>query len=163
MTPATHHMRRQDRAITDAARIDSLLLTGRFATFALCDGAEPYVVTLSYGYDAEARRMYFHVAHEGRKLDIIRRNPVACGTVVHAGDYLHGECAHPFESVVLEGRMRIVEDAEEKQRALLTLVRHLEADPDRFWESRSLDDPRRTAKFTALCFEIAHVSAKAGS
>ncbi len=42
---------------------------------------QPYVVTLSCGFDAANRRLCFHVANSGRKLDIIARNPKACATV----------------------------------------------------------------------------------
>lgn len=158
-----YHVRRQDREIVDPERIEGIFRAGRFATFALADEAEPYVVTLSYGYDGSGSRLYFHVAHEGMKLDLIRRSPRACGTIVIASDYLQGECAHPYESVVVRGRMRIVSSSEEKSHALRTLVEHLEADPQAYWESRSLDDEKRLASFTALCFEIEDVTAKAGS
>lgn len=158
-----YHIRRQDRAIEDPERIRALVHSGRFATFALCADGDPYAVTLSYGYDESSARLYFHVAHEGMKLEFIRRNPKACATVVAAGEYTQGECAHPYESVVMRGTMRVVDDPAEKAHAIRTLVNHLEDDPDTYWQSRSLDDPVRTARFTALCFEIEHTTAKAGS
>ncbi len=67
----TYHLRREDRAITDPEHIERLLREGRFATFALARDNEPYCVTLSYGYDAEGQRFYFHVAHEGQKVEWI--------------------------------------------------------------------------------------------
>lgn len=158
-----YHVRRHDREITDAARIEDIIMECRYATFALADGGEPYAVTLTYGYDATGPRMYFHVANEGMKLEFVRRNPRACATVVRAAEYDHGECAHPYESVVLRGAMRIVTDDLEKRRALRVLVEHQEDDPDGFWESRRLDSPERWGSFTALCFEIEQVTAKAGS
>lgn len=158
------HMRRSDRAITDDATIERLLRDGRFVTIALADtDGEPYAVTLSYGYDPEAGRLYFHVAHEGRKLDIIARNPRACATVVADGGYNTGECEHPFQSVVLHGRMRIIEAAEEKRRAIETLVRHLERDAEGYWASRTWSLEDRLGGFTALAFEIEERTAKAGS
>lgn len=158
-----YHMRRQDREIVDEERIRSIFTRGRFATFALCDQEEPYVVTLSYGYEPTESRMYFHVAHEGMKLDIIARNARVCGTVVVAAEYLQGECAHPYESIVMRGRMRVIDDADEKRHALRILVEHLEDEPGVYWVKRKLDDPQRLASFTALCFDIEHVSAKEGS
>lgn len=156
-------MRRTDRAITDDATIERLLRDGRFVTLALADtDGEPYAVTLSYGYDSQARRLYFHVAHEGRKLDIISRNPRACAIVVSEQGYSKGECEHPFESVVLFGRMRLIQDAEEKRRAIETLVEHLEDDAPSYWASRdwSLDD--RIRGFAGLAFEIESRTAKRG-
>lgn len=158
-----YHMRRADREITEVPEIDSILARGRYVTFALVDDGAPYVVTLSYGYDPAVRRMYFHVAHEGRKLDIISRDPRATGTVVVDHGYRQGACAHPFESVVIEGTFRIAHAEDEKRHAIETLVRHLEDEPDAYWDSRlwSLDD--RITGFTALVFEIETMSAKRGS
>lgn len=155
-------MRRTDRAIIDAEHIERILRQGRWTAIALTDGLEPYVVTLSYGYDAESRRLYFHVAPEGRKLDVIARCARACATVVLDGGYANGECEHPFESAVVHGTMRIVTDPDEKRHAIETLVAHLEEDPDAYWASRSwrLDD--RMAGFTALSLHIESVTAKRG-
>lgn len=157
-----YHPRRVDRTLTEPGAAEAILREGQYATFALCDGGEPYVVTLSYGYDAAAERLYFHVAHEGHKLRIIEADPRACGTVVLTEPYLHGECAHPYRSAVMRGVMRVVDTAEEKHHAIRTLVEHLERSPDVYWDSRKLDEPERTAGFTALCFEIEHVVAKTG-
>ncbi|MDP2401026.1 MAG: pyridoxamine 5'-phosphate oxidase family protein [Actinomycetota bacterium] len=155
-------MRRTDRQITDEATIDRILRAGRYATVALARGDEPYVVTLSYGYDAPSRTLYFHVAHEGRKLDFIAANPKACATVVLDGGYVNGECEHPFQSVVMCGTMRMLEGAEEKIRAIHSLVDHLEENPKGYWDSRSWDIGTRLDGFTALAFSIDTLDAKSG-
>ncbi len=49
--------------------------------------------------------------------------------VVIDGGYTAGECAHPSESVVLRGTMRVVEDADEKLPAIHTLVKKTEDEP----------------------------------
>lgn len=157
-----YHMRRKDRAITGHDEIVSLLRAGRFVTFALVDHGAPYVLTMSYGLDSSATRMYFHAAHEGRKLDIIAREPRACATVVIDHGYTVGECEHPFESVVMDGTLRIVDSAEEKQLAMDTLIAQLEPDPEAFLASRTWDLADRMGGFTALCFEIETMSAKRG-
>ena len=97
------HPRRTDRTLADPADVRRIMHDGQYATFALCDGPEPYVVTLSYGWDQDADRLYFHVAHEGHKLDIVRANPRACGTIVLTEPYNQGECEHPYRSVVMRG------------------------------------------------------------
>ncbi len=60
-----HPMRRTDREITDAAEIDRLLSQARFATIALADGDEPYVVTLSCGFDAAQQPAVLPCRHRG--------------------------------------------------------------------------------------------------
>ena len=157
-----HHMRRHDREINDPGEIASLLRRGRYCTLALVDDGEPYVVTLSYGYDEAARRFYFHVAPEGHKLDVIERDPRACGTVILDHGYVTGECEHPFESVVLRGRLRVVTDDAEKRHAIATLVNHLEDDPEAYWNSRSWKLEDRLRGFAALCLEIDSITAKHG-
>jgi hypothetical protein len=155
-------MRRTDRQILDPGRIRGILEQGRYVTIALCAGDEPYVVTLSYGYDAERARLYFHVAHEGEKLDIIAENGRACGTVIIEQGYTQGECEHPFESVVLRGALHVVVDPDEKRRAIEVLVNHLESDPAGYWASRRWKLEDRIEGFTALRFDIEEMTAKQG-
>jgi nitroimidazol reductase NimA-like FMN-containing flavoprotein (pyridoxamine 5'-phosphate oxidase superfamily) len=157
-------MRREDRAITDPATIDELLHRARYATIALADGDEPYVVTLSCGYDAAAKRLCFHVAPAGRKLDIISRNPRACATVIDDLGYKSGECAHPFRSVVMEGRMSVLEDLDEARAAMRVLIGGLEgADAvEPLFERHELGGEKQFARMSVLVFEIEDVSAKEG-
>lgn len=160
----THELRRADREITDPAEIDRILSAAKYATIALADGAQPYVVTLSCGFDAGRQRLCFHVAPTGRKLDIIADNPLACVTVIEDRGYLAGECAHPFGSVVLFGRMRVLEDPEDVRAAMRTLIGQLEsaADESAIWERNELDTAKALERFRMLVFQIDDVSAKFG-
>lgn len=158
----THLMRRHDCEITDPAIIDEIISAGRYATIALCEGDEPYVVTLSCGYDAERRRLCFHVATSGRKLDIIAGNPRACATIVDDLGYKHGECAHPFRSVVMTGTMRLADDPEDIRAGMRTLIDQLEtpADADALFARHKLDTDEGLKRFRLLVLEIEGVSAK---
>ncbi len=159
-----HPLRREDRAITDPAEIDRILSAARFATIALADAGEPYVVTLSCGYDAVQGRLCFHVAPEGRKLDIIQRNPRACVTVVEDLGYKLGECAHPFRSVVMEGRMRLVSAPDEMRETMRVLIGQLEAPEDaaEVYSRNNLDDDGALVRFRMLVFEIENMTGKEG-
>jgi nitroimidazol reductase NimA-like FMN-containing flavoprotein (pyridoxamine 5'-phosphate oxidase superfamily) len=161
----SHPLRRTDRQITDVAEIDRLLTQARYATIALADGDEPYVVTLSCGFDAPNRRLCFHVATTGRKLDIIARNPKACVTVVSDLGYQFGECAHPFESVVMTGTMRLVEDPDDIRTGMRALIGQLESptDAEAIFERNKLGTDDGLKRFRLLTFEIGDVSAKRGS
>ena len=112
-----YHLRRTDRQIKDAATLESILLQGKYATLALCRGGEPYVVTLSYGYDRNAGALYFHCAGVGLKTDFVRENPNACATVIRDDGYVHDECAHKYASVVIRGQIEIITDPSEKRKA----------------------------------------------
>lgn len=158
----THPMRRHDCEITDPATIDEILTAGRYATIALCDGDEPYVVTLSCGYDAERRRLCFHVAPAGRKLDIIATNPRACATIVDDLGYKHGDCAHPFRSVVMTGTMRVVEDPEDMRAGMRTLISQLETpgDVEVIFAQHKLETDQGLKRFKLLVLDIEEMSAK---
>lgn len=76
-------MRRSDRQIEDKIEIDSIIRSSTICHLALSEGDQPYVVPLNFGYEEGA--LYFHCAKEGRKIDIIRRNPRVCFSFV--GDH----------------------------------------------------------------------------
>jgi nitroimidazol reductase NimA-like FMN-containing flavoprotein (pyridoxamine 5'-phosphate oxidase superfamily) len=160
----THELRRNDLEITDAAHIERILSTAKYATIALADREQPYIVTLSCGFDAAGNRLCFHVAAAGRKLDLIAANPRAAATVIVDNGYLAGECAHPYESVVLSGRMRVLEDAEDIRSAMRTLIGQLESAEagETLWAKHKLDTPEGLVRFRILAFEIDEMSAKSG-
>lgn len=160
----THPIRRTDREITDAAEIDRLLSRARYATIALADGDQPYVVTLSCGFDAASSRLCFHVAPEGRKLDVIARNPKACATVIADLGYKSGECAHPFESVVMTGTMRLLEDPEDVRTGMRVLIGQLESaeEAETVFARNNLDSADGLKRFRLLVFQIEDLIAKRG-
>lgn len=125
-----HHVRRHEREILDENELAGILRNGRFAVLGFARGDEPYVVTMNYGFDANQHCLYFHAATEGDKLAFIASNPTTCATVIEDHGYAAGECSHHYRSVVLRGRMSIVEESHEKTHAMETLIRHQEADPE---------------------------------
>jgi nitroimidazol reductase NimA-like FMN-containing flavoprotein (pyridoxamine 5'-phosphate oxidase superfamily) len=158
----THPMRRTDKEISSPEEIDALLSSGKFVTIGLSDGAHPYVVTLSYGFDSETRRLYSHAASAGRKLDVCAANPAACGTVIRDLGYVADECTHHYESVVVYGRLRLVDDVDEERHGMQVLMRQLEADPVATWAGNDLDDPATWQRFRMLAFDIEHATGKRG-
>jgi len=72
-------MRKQEREITDIAEIEAVINRADVCRIALADGNIPYIVTMNFGYSGgHHRKLYFHCAREGRKLDMIRKNNYAC-------------------------------------------------------------------------------------
>lgn len=158
------HMRRGDREITERPVVEAILRDGRWATIALADEDGPYVVTMSYGYDAQRQRLCFHAASKGRKLDIIRKNPRACATVVRDLGYIEGACEHPFESVVMSGTMHEVGDLDEKRVAMRTLIRQQEGSSEAHavWQRNELDADDTYRRMSVLVFAIESTTAKRG-
>jgi nitroimidazol reductase NimA-like FMN-containing flavoprotein (pyridoxamine 5'-phosphate oxidase superfamily) len=125
-----YHMQRTEREITDRAVITQLITSAKYLTVSMCDGGQPYGVVLSCGYDEDRNCFYFHCAKKGRKTDIIQKNPRVCGTIVEDHGYVKGDCSHNYRSAVVWGTMTLVDDLNEKKRALDVLLRQLEGDPE---------------------------------
>ena len=122
-------MRRKDREITDAGEIREILARARVMHLGLYDGEYPYVVPMHCGFMFEDGRLtlYAHCAKEGRKLDLIRRDGrvfVEIDTdealVPGAAACSWGAC---YASVMGRGRAAIVDDEDEKCRALALLMK----------------------------------------
>lgn len=127
---AKYHMKKVEREITDKEEIANILKNGKYAVISMCRSNEPYIVTLSYGYDEGRNSLYFHSAKTGLKIDFIKENSKVCATVIVDGGYMTGECEHKYVSAVLWGNMHVVEDLEEKKHALVTMIEHLEEVPE---------------------------------
>lgn len=113
-------MRRKEKAIVDRAELETVIREASVCRMGLCDGGIPYVVPLCFGYTADT--FYFHCAAEGRKLEILERNPEVC-LELEAGVALKpGEKAcdwgMTYRSVIGMGRAERVEAPEAKRRAL---------------------------------------------
>ena len=107
---------------------------GKFATISMCRANEPYIVTLSYGFDLKRNSLYFHSAKEGLKVEFIRENPNMCGTVVDDLGYIMSDCSHKYRSVVFWGKMATVEALEEKIYGFNIILNQLEDNPDKVKE-----------------------------
>jgi uncharacterized protein len=159
-----HELRRNDLEITDPAQIDRILSAAKYATIALVDGDRPYLVTMSCGYDRKRNRLCFHAATTGRKLDLIAANPGACATVIADLGYKRGECDHSYESVVLFGKMRVLEDLADAREAMRILIGQLESSEDEpaIWERNGLGAVEGMGRCRMLALEIEDLTAKTG-
>lgn len=117
-------MRRKDREITDSQTIRSIIEHCYVMRVALCADNIPYLVAVNFGYEetAQGRCFFFHSAHEGRKIDLLRQNP----HVAFELDYDHAlisaekavEYSYAYQSIIGEGLAEIVTDTNEKIRLL---------------------------------------------
>jgi nitroimidazol reductase NimA-like FMN-containing flavoprotein (pyridoxamine 5'-phosphate oxidase superfamily) len=123
-------VRKKEREITDREQLLEILKKGKYTVISMCRENEPYVVTLSYGYDEKQNSLFFHCSPQGLKLDFIRQNPNVCGTVIEDLGYKMGDCSHAYRSVVFWGKMYQIDDLTEKKHAIDVLLEHLEDEPD---------------------------------
>jgi nitroimidazol reductase NimA-like FMN-containing flavoprotein (pyridoxamine 5'-phosphate oxidase superfamily) len=129
-------MHLKDREIKDREDIDGIIRRCRVCHFAMCDGDQPYVVPLNFGYDG--RFLYFHAAQEGRKIDIIKRNNKVCFEFDILHDIVKAERAckwgSKYESVIGSGTAEILDDQDAKKVALEWIMRQYGSDACDFSE-----------------------------
>jgi nitroimidazol reductase NimA-like FMN-containing flavoprotein (pyridoxamine 5'-phosphate oxidase superfamily) len=110
-------------------KILEILDKSKIVHVGMVDGDEPYVVPMNYGYTYEDEKLtiWLHGATQGRKLDVIRKNSkvffeMECDLIPFDGDVA---CRYgiSYYSLMGRGKATIVEDSEEKQKALSILMK----------------------------------------
>ena len=122
-------MTRRELEITDLAAITEILDKSKIVHIAMVDQGEPYMVTMNYGYTLEAGKLviYIHGATKGRKLDVMKANPnvfieMECDMQPFSGD-VACQYGMAYASLMGKGKATIIEDSEEKQKALSILMK----------------------------------------
>lgn len=122
-------MTRREREVTDIDEIIKILDKAKVLHLGLVDGDEAYVVPMNYGYTMIDGKLtlYLHGAKRGRKLDLMRANPkvffeMDCDIEPFEGDIA---CRYgiTYSSIMGRGIAEIVEDVEEKKKALSVLMK----------------------------------------
>lgn len=150
-----------NKELTQKGDLDKILKEGKFATIAMCRYDEPYVVSLSYGYDSANETLYFHCAKEGLKLEFLKANKSVCATVIKDQGYAMDECSHRYESIVFWGDMLTVSDLQEKKHGMSILLHHLE-EKDSAIKSLLLKSDKHYNHMEILKLKIKQIHGKAG-
>ena len=156
MYSMSFHVRRKDREITDSTILKTVLKSTKYVTIALCMGEEPYLVSLSHGYDEKQNCLYFHCAPDGKKLVFWAANNSVWGQAVL--DYgVTEECDYAYTSVHFKGKVSLIEDLSEKRHAIEVLVRQLSENPEAKLSKIKLE---KLAKTTMGRIDISHMTGK---
>ena len=122
-------MTRREFEVTDPEVIRDILDSSSYLHLGLVDDGMPYVVPMNYGYCLEDGKLvlYLHSATKGYKLDVIQKNPVCCFEMnCHVAPF-EGKIACQYGityySLMGRGKAVIVEDVEEKIRAMSILMK----------------------------------------
>jgi uncharacterized protein len=130
-------MRRKEREIPDQTEIEQVLLRFPVCRIGMYDGEWPYVVPVKFGYREWI--LYFHCAPEGRKVDILRRNPRGCFEADGDSEMIRGDmpCRWTFRyrSVIGVGIAHLVTDAGEKRMGLDVIMSHYAEGPFEYIDS----------------------------
>ena len=126
-------------SITDPQEVEAILRRCPYCMVGMVDAEGlPYVIPMNFAY--EAGTVYLHSGPQGGKLDLVRRQPEVCLTFCEGHElvYMHREVACSYSmksrSIICRGRVRFVEDMEEKRRILTLLMRQYTDEPCRFAE-----------------------------
>lgn len=108
-------MRRFRQQLTQS-ECDAILSKATSGTLALLgDNGYPYAVPISYVY-ADGK-LYFHSAKSGHKVDAIKQHDKASFCVIAADDIRPAEFTTYFRSVIVFGKIHIVESESERMYA----------------------------------------------
>lgn len=122
-------MRRKEREIKDINELVKILSKTCVGTLSLGGGEYPYAVPLNFGFSENDGdfKVYFHCASEGKKIELIKKNPKVCFEV-HTMEKITGEGDEPcvyscaYESVIGFGCVRELTSYDEKKEALIKIM-----------------------------------------
>ena len=122
-------MTKRELQVTDLNEIKAILDTAKVLHLALAVDNEPYIVPMNYGYILEGEKLtfYLHGAQRGKKLDMLRANPrvffeIETDVMPFAG-VMPCQYGMVYSSVMGKGTASIVEDVEEKKKAMSILMK----------------------------------------
>jgi len=132
-------MRKADREIKGQDELEDVIRRADVCRLAMVDDGEPYMVPMNFGYRDGC--LYFHCAKEGRKLEVLKRNPRVCFEMEADVRLMEGDAAckwsTSYESVIGWGTAEIVMDEKAAREGLEVLMSHYTEGPFDF-DPRSL-------------------------
>lgn len=123
-------MRRIRQQISQEECIRILKNEPRGILSVLGDEGYPYGIPMDHWYSKEDGKLYFHCAKEGHKLDAVVRCDKVSYCVMDKGYRNEGEWALNIRSVIVFGRIRIVEDEDKKREICTALCRKFTDDEE---------------------------------
>lgn len=149
-------MRAKDKALGHEECIQLLKEMPRGVLSLVGDEGYPYGVPMDHWYNPEDGKLYFHGGKRGHKIDAIRSCDRACFCVLDEGVREEGDWALTIRSVIVFGRIQIVEDKEKAVEITRKLSYKYTSDTA-FIEKEVLESSRNLLVFA---LEPQHISGK---
>jgi len=105
-------MKRKNQQLPEEECIRLLAELPRGVLSLLGDEGYPYGVPMDHYYSPEDGKLYFHCGKQGHKIDAIRSCSKASFCVMDEGFRKEGDWALNIKSVIVFGRVEILEDAD---------------------------------------------------
>jgi len=116
------------RTITDKNEIKNIIDKCEVCYLGMSDGEnQPYVLPFNFGYENDT--IYFHSAGEGKKIDVLRKNPKVCVAfstdhkLFHRNEEVACSYGMQFRSIVAFGDIVFINDLDEKKKVLNIIMR----------------------------------------
>ena len=120
-------IRRNKKQIMSAERCEDILNKATSGVLNLLgDDDYPYGVPLSFAY--KNNKLYFHGTTKGHKVDAMKKHDKASFTIIDTDNIMPKEWTTYFRSVIVFGRMKYIEDHNEKKIAHALLIEKYSAD-----------------------------------
>ena len=149
-------MRRKKQILSNKENIE-LLEKGTSGILALLgDNEYPYAVPISYVY--ENSKVYFHSAKAGHKIDAIRKCSKASFCVIAQDEIFPEEYTTYFRSVIVFGKIRILEDENEIRKAIEKLA--IKYYPTDSIENRNQEIAREWKPLCMMELSVEHMTGK---
>ena len=119
-------MRRKEKEVLDREEIESIIRKADVCRLAFSVDNRPYIVPLNFGYKGGC--LYFHTARVGKKIDMLITNNNVCFELDIDHEVVKAE--NPcdwnmkYRSVIGYGRASLLDEIEEKRRALDIILEH---------------------------------------
>ena len=148
-------MRRKRQQLSEEESI-AVLQKATAGTLALLgDNDYPYAVPISYVY--HEGKLFFHSALAGHKVDAIRKCDKASFCVIEQDDVQPERYTTFYRSVIAFGRIRIIEDEQEKLQIARMLGNRYNPNHD---EALQKEIESGLSRMLAIRFDIEHLTGK---
>ena len=116
-------LRRAEKEIRNVSEIEDFLSKVEVGRLGTCVDNQPYVVPLNFVYSE--KKIYFHCANIGKKMENISKNPIVCFEVDES-EIISSEnpCnySYKYKSIIAIGTIKFVDEPNEKLRVFRLLV-----------------------------------------
>lgn len=123
-------MRRTDREVTGKEDIKRILDICKVCRLGMMDETGIYIVPVNFGYSFEDEKLvlYVHGAKEGRKIALAKQKPMVGIEMDHEYGLEEGsspcEYSYGYASLIGNGQAEVIDEAEEKAKALEIIMKH---------------------------------------
>ena len=109
-------MRRKKQQLEESECVEILKNEKRGVLSVIGDDGYPYGIPMDHYYHEENGKIYFHCALEGHKMDAVKACDKVSYCVFDEGYRNEGEWALNIKSVIVFGRVRVLDDHEQGLR-----------------------------------------------